>query len=650
MPTSLADTTPAQALLAGVFKESGLTSVDFTGSSIATISGTTDGTGAFQGCTFLKEVKIVAGVTAIQSYAFAGCTSLDTFGIAPLTTGKAIIPAGVATQQNAFYKSGIKDLTVNIDGSTSAYNGNAFTDSPNLAKVTFSNSNAFASITYALPSVTEIVWNLTQAIGSTTNFTGCSNLKTLTVSQELAGAVDPGAFSTANSKFTDLVIKANQTAGSLDSTFYRLPDSVTTVTVSDTGTDSNANPAAAYDVGSANNDDTPYFNKNVNRIVFTGPINMNEKALGGTHADALKDLTVSINAPIAGFLAVNGGKVKTLEIGEKVPAGIVTTAVPTFYRFTDLVEYKVISGNTYKAVDGVLLNGTGTELLNYPLKKVATVYEVPSSVTTIVASAITGASLAIEDLTVTSGVASILSGNFVAAPNLVTLRYKAERATISTTFPTTISTLEIDGSTVRSIPANFLGVNTALTEITIPYGVITVMPGAFSSISTTGNLKTVNLNANLDPNSTGIFTGRTSIENVNIGKDVNIIPNNAFYGLTRLHSIDLKGVSAIGSNAFQGCTLLNHLVIPFGVATISAGAFTSCDGLGEVTFYSSSVSIVGAFDAGTGGNSTSANSNGTGRFNNLSDALANTDVGVGGAGVYQRGPTPDCWKRTRDLP
>jgi hypothetical protein len=298
------------------------------------------------------------------------------------------------------------------------------------------------------------------------------------------------------------------------------------------------------------------------------------------------------------------------------------------------------------SVDGVLFGKNTTtgvieKLIQYPIRKSGKAYtSMPITVKTIGDSSF-GNNTIIEELTIPASVSSIEQYFLIGCVNIDIVNYNAKNATNVSNIHTNISQINI-GSTVEHIPSVFLGANANINDITIPSGVRTIGTGALSGALA---VKNVYLNANLDNATTAIFSGTNTIENVYFGKDVYKIPNDAFKGCSKIGEVDSVNVNAIGTDAFQNCTLLNDLVIKEGFSSIASGAFTGCTGLGKVTFYTTAVNIAGAFDAGASGNTGSVSTGGNGVFDNLSAAL--TD---GGNGVYRKpvSGTPDGWRKTVD--
>ena len=81
--------------------------------------------------------------------------------------------------------------------------------------------------------------------------------------------------------------------------------------------------------------------------------------------------------------------------------------------------------------------------------------------------------------------------------------------------------------------------------------------------------------------------GKTSIQEVTIGKYVKKIGGNAFKNCTKLRTLTIgSGVTTIGENAFYGCTSLNILTIPSKVTKIGKSAFENCEALFSITIRS----------------------------------------------------------------
>ena len=125
-----------------------------------------------------------------------------------------------------------------------------------------------------------------------------------------------------------------------------------------------------------------------------------------------------------------------------------------------------------------------------------------------------------------------------------------------------------------------------VTEIVLPDSVTSIGKRAFYYC---GKLQKVVLSSNLtDSNLTAIgdeaFEGCSALENVEIPAGVKTIGDGAFSGCTSLGSVTIpNSVTDIGAYAFSSCSKLTSIEIPSSVTNIGAYAFSGCEGLGSVT-------------------------------------------------------------------
>ena len=113
------------------------------------------------------------------------------------------------------------------------------------------------------------------------------------------------------------------------------------------------------------------------------------------------------------------------------------------------------------------------------------------------------------------------------------------------------------GNSVTSIGAYAFSACISLTSVTIPNSVTSIGEGAFMHCR-----------------------GLTS---VTIGNSVTSIGNSAFYGCSGLTSVTIpNSVTSIGAEAFRNCTSLTSVTIPNSVTSIGEYAFYNCSGLTSV--------------------------------------------------------------------
>jgi hypothetical protein len=96
----------------------------------------------------------------------------------------------------------------------------------------------------------------------------------------------------------------------------------------------------------------------------------------------------------------------------------------------------------------------------------------------------------------------------------------------------------------------------------------------------------------LNAGSYPVFDGCTSLSTLNIGNQVQSIPDSTFSGCTGLTSVTIpNSVTSIGNSTFSGCTGLTSVTLPNSVITIGKQAFSGCTGLTFITIPNTVTSI-----------------------------------------------------------
>lgn len=90
-----------------------------------------------------------------------------------------------------------------------------------------------------------------------------------------------------------------------------------------------------------------------------------------------------------------------------------------------------------------------------------------------------------------------------------------------------------------------------------------------------GNVSAIGANA---------FSGCTSLKEITLPESITEISDNMFSGCTSIVSVDIPSkVASLGANAFSGCTSLTKMVIPSNVKVIGGSAFSNCTALSDIT-------------------------------------------------------------------
>ena len=139
-------------------------------------------------------------------------------------------------------------------------------------------------------------------------------------------------------------------------------------------------------------------------------------------------------------------------------------------------------------------------------------------------------------------------------------------------------------NSVTSIGANTFSICSSATSITLGEGVETIGQSAFVGVP----VNTINFNAINLLTHTGAWYAMSPPEagiTLNIGNNVQIIPDNAFIGMSLKGALNIpNSVKSIGSSAFNGCKKLTSITIAgSGITSIGNSAFNGCTGLTSVT-------------------------------------------------------------------
>ncbi|MBE6663129.1 MAG: hypothetical protein E7602_01340 [Ruminococcaceae bacterium] len=156
------------------------------------------GNGAFQDCTSLTSITIPSSVTSIGSYAFSGCTSLESIIVDENNTAYKLIDGVLYSKDGTTlvcYPAGKKDTSFAIPSSVTLIGSYAFSGCTSLESITIGDSvtsignGAFQECT-SLTSVT--IPESVTSIGISAFF-GCTSLESITIGDSVT-SIGNGAF------------------------------------------------------------------------------------------------------------------------------------------------------------------------------------------------------------------------------------------------------------------------------------------------------------------------------------------------------------------------------------------------------------------------------------------------------------------------
>ena len=581
------------------------------------------GNNAFYGCLSLESITINNSYTSFGKYFFKGCSKLVAI-YGPRATDdnrcwinkdgvlNAFAPAGLTSYDLpesvntiGFYAFGdCKDLTsITIPETVTKIEQEAFTKCQGLESLSLPNNlttigdEAF----YACNSLASVAMgNAVTTIGASA-FLGCSSLESITI-PETVTSVGQSAFRNCSSLNTVNFNAANCTK--MGSSTYPVFDNCTNPATLNIGNNVQSIPDYAFsnwsglttvNIGYSVRKIGEYAFKNCSELaaldfnavdcttfgskVFDGCTHEATLTIG-EYVQTLPDYAFGgLNLIKVNYDATNctkmgpkenfGGSEIALNIGDNVQT------IPD-YAFCYCSWGKVNIGNSVTSIGESTFENTHISELN-----------IGPSVTSISANAF--------------NYATIQTMNF-NAPNYTT---KDKPSLFGSTAK--ITTVNI-GENVQRIPdsafkecgglttvnmgnsVTFIGYKafydcTSLTSVTIPEKVTSI--GQYAFYRCTG-LTTVTYNATncniMGDYYSHAFSGCTNLTTLNIGENVQIIPDYAFCGCSGLNSVNIgNSVISIGDNAFRGCGMTS-VTIPEKVTSIGQYAFYRCTGLTTVTY------------------------------------------------------------------
>ena len=542
------------------------------------------------GCSGLTSVSIPTGVTSIGYWAFSGCS-----GLTSVTIPNSVTSIGY----EAFYNCD-NLTTLNFNAINCQDFGNDYTFGTSLTTVNIGDSVQripayFVRACSGLTSVT--IPNSVTSIGNKA-FYGCSGLTTLNFN-----AINCQNFETYYlygdhySPFGTSLITVNigDSVQIIPAYFVRGCSGLTSVTIPNSVT--SIGGSAFYGCSGLT---TLNIGDSVQRIPANFARNCGE----------LTSIEFPVNIHTIGERAFYGCK------------SLTSITIPEMVDTIDSYAFANCDSLTSLNFNAINCQDFGND---YTFGTSLTTVNIGDSVQRIPANFVPDCS-GLTSVTIPNSVTSIGGSAFYGCSGLTTLNFNAINCQDFNdyTFGTSLTTVNI-GDSVQRIPANFVrncgeltsiefpvNIHTigesafdgckSLTSITIPEMVDTIYSEAFANCD---SLTTLNFNA-VNCNMVGTYyvvdeytwEGSTcsslgrNLSAVNIGSNVQRIPDNFLYGCAELDSIIIpSSVTTIGRSAFNSCTGLTSVGLSEGLTSIGGYAFQGCSGLTVLTIPSTVTSI-----------------------------------------------------------
>ena len=302
---------------------------------------------------------------------------------------------------------------------------------------------------------------------------------------------------------------------------------------------------------------------------------VNNGVLTGTSGACGGDLVLDNSVTAINYVSFANAQITSLTI----PASVQTITNP-FYYTSNLVSVTVDSASTtFKSVDGVLLNYSGTFLIAYPSSKPGSTYTIPSSVTHIGIYAFGGSNY-LTSLSIPNGVTNMEGGVFIGSQVLGTVNIGTGLTSLgSQAFAWVESLAAINVDAANSSFASIDGVlysknisklwpypaSKAGTSYTSPSTVTATDLTAFGAAS---NLLTVDLSS------------------------VTTLMGQEFMDATSIREVTLgNSLTRIRSQLFQSASGLKKIYLGTGLTTIDGYVFSSNDRLYCIIYSGSNSTI-----------------------------------------------------------
>ena len=576
---------------------------------------------AFMNCKDLTSINLPSTVTDTSDHIFEGCDSLKTVEIP-------------STWTTLFYGifnkwSGLESIT--IPANITSIEGRAFYSCANLKTITFAEGSSLGSIgaeafanCSGLTSVT--IPDSVTSIGGWA-FSGCTSLESITVPfvGNRAGVTEndtlqyPFGYIFGTQSY-DGGVETHQyyhgdPANSVWGTNYYIPASLKSVTV----TGGNILYGAFYNCSTLTSIVIPDSVNSIGNYAFTNCGNLISIVI----PDSVTSIGQNAFSGCERLIKVTNNSDLPLTIGNSGYGNVARNAMVIInkdgsktYKYDGYEYFETEDGFIFDEQNGnyrlvAYIGGKDTVTLpadidgnGYSIYRMRGVKNVviPAGVTSIGEDAFYGCS-SLTSVNIPDSVTSIGNYAFNGCSSLTSVTIPAGVTSIGYCAFSNCSSL-----TSVTIPASvtYLGVYLLaycnnLLNLTVEEGNPVYHSAGNCIIETETGTLIAGCNCSVIPDDGSVtaigndaFSGCSSLTSVNIPDSVTSIGSNAFYGCSSLSNMTIgNGVTSIGGYAFRDCSSLSNMTIGNGITSIGSGAFQNCSNLASVVIPDSVTSIGG---------------------------------------------------------